>query len=396
MPEEALTGIAAIGAGPGASFAIRPDGTLIAWGRYQDVTPPEQARSDVRDVNGERWGLAATLTRQGGVVLWGADEWEGVSLGPAPEDAAEGITAVSVADRSSTFLALTEQGWSLHRRTGSWLNQPPDAASCPEGTTRKRTGGDPSTAGSWSGSDRVAGLPLLREDQMLIDTAFDFRTDAGGRDPDRHSPTLRRYHQLLWSKPLPDGRLFDLDTVTPGEYLHHKSSAGEFFLSSDSVIPTFSDYLAAASLLDQLPSEEVERFVTISYTIGGMTIFPGNRIDGKPTINGARGMNPRIRDRMDLTLECIRRFYGGDMSTPLGATLERYRPFFALFGDFPDLLSALATDHDWVVRPAPDLPTAHTLATALTDGKTGRGWNKHTPPASQVGTGLSVRSRDRS
>ncbi len=35
-----------------------------------------------------------------------------------------------------------------------------------------------------------------------IDTTFDFRTDAGGKDPDSR-PTLRRYRQILWSKPLP-------------------------------------------------------------------------------------------------------------------------------------------------------------------------------------------------
>jgi hypothetical protein len=35
---------------------------------------------------------------------------------------------------------------------------------------------------------------------------------------------------------------------------------------------------------------------------------------------------------MDLTLECIRRFYGGDADTPLGPTLARYPDFFALFG----------------------------------------------------------------
>ena len=40
---------------------------------------------------------------------------------------------------------------------------------------------------------------------MAIDTAFDFRTDANGKDPDSHSLTLRRYHRLLWSKPLPNG-----------------------------------------------------------------------------------------------------------------------------------------------------------------------------------------------
>ncbi len=44
-----------------------------------------------------------------------------------------------------------------------------------------------------------------REEHMLIDTSFDFRTDASGKDPDAYSPTLRQYHKLLWSKALPSG-----------------------------------------------------------------------------------------------------------------------------------------------------------------------------------------------
>ena len=36
-------------------------------------------------------------------------------------------------------------------------------------------------------------------------------------------------------------------------------------------------------------------------------MFPANRIGGKVTINGAKGFHPRIKDRSDLTLECIRR-----------------------------------------------------------------------------------------
>lgn len=63
----------------------------------------------------------------------------------------------------------------------------------------------------------------------MIDTSDDFRTDAGGKDPDTHSPTLRRYHKDLWSKPLPSGALFDLDDTTPGVYLHHRSGLGESF-----------------------------------------------------------------------------------------------------------------------------------------------------------------------
>lgn len=49
----------------------------------------------------------------------------------------------------------------------------------------------------------------MSTDEVTIDVAFDFRTDAGGKDPDSHSPTLRRYHRLLWSKPLPSGEPFD-------------------------------------------------------------------------------------------------------------------------------------------------------------------------------------------
>ncbi len=66
-----------------------------------------------------------------------------------------------------------------------------------------------------------------------IDITFDFRSDTPGypkKDPDSHSPTLRKYHKLLWSKPLPDGVVFELDATTPGVYLHHKSKKGELGL----------------------------------------------------------------------------------------------------------------------------------------------------------------------
>lgn len=167
-----------------------------------------------------------------------------------------------------------------------------------------------------------------------VDITFDFRSDAGGGDPDRTSPTLRRYHKLLWSKPLPDGRPFDLDDSTPGAYLHHKSAAvGEFVLSSDSVIHTFRYWARLAPVIEQIPEAQLDHFFHLAYTIGAMLVFPGNKIDGKMTINGARGLNRRICDRLDLTLECIRRHYLGEES-PISDTLERYGSFFNLFGDF--------------------------------------------------------------
>ena len=73
--------------------------------------------------------------------------------------------------------------------------------------------------------------------------------------------------------------------------------------------------------------------MAISYTIGGMMVFPGNRIKGKWTINQARGCLKNISDRFDLTVECIRRHYARQ-SSPLGETLARYNDSFALFEDF--------------------------------------------------------------
>lgn len=166
-----------------------------------------------------------------------------------------------------------------------------------------------------------------------IDTTFDFRSDTPkDRDPDALSPTLRQYHQFLWSKPLPGGMPFELDAKSR-VYLHHKSALGEFFLTSDSVIPTFRKEARLAAIFDLIGAEERDVFIRTTYTIGGMMVFPGNTIGRAMTINGARGCHPRIKDRFDHTVECIRRHYRQEGS-PLQDVLGRYTDFFGLFGDF--------------------------------------------------------------
>jgi hypothetical protein len=82
-----------------------------------------------------------------------------------------------------------------------------------------------------------------------------------------------------------------------------------------------------------IPKAELDTFNAIGYTIGGMMVFPGNRINGKWTINQARGCTRRIGDGFDLTLECIRRHYHG-LGSPLANVLGRYEHFFDLFKDF--------------------------------------------------------------
>lgn len=164
-----------------------------------------------------------------------------------------------------------------------------------------------------------------------LDITFDFRLDTPVKgDPDRCSKTLRRYHRLLWSRRLPSGEIFELDDTTPGVYLHHRSARGEFALSSDSVMPTF-DW--SQKIKDLVPEEELEAFNTVTYTIGAMMLFPSNVVDRQMTINGAKGLHPRIKDRFDLTIECIRRHYIAGQS-PLSSVLARYAHFFDLFSDF--------------------------------------------------------------
>jgi hypothetical protein len=169
---------------------------------------------------------------------------------------------------------------------------------------------------------------------IMIDTAFDVYSDTPtGRDPDSHSSTLRRYHRVLWSKPLPDGSVFTLSDEHPNGYLHHKSRRGEFFLSSDGFGHTYRYVKSMTRIIEEIPAEEMNRFFSICSTVGAYIVFPSRKIGGKATINGARGLHWKIKDRFDLTLECIRRHFQ-NQDSPLSEALERYADFFGLFGSF--------------------------------------------------------------
>ena len=160
-----------------------------------------------------------------------------------------------------------------------------------------------------------------------IDILFDVQTDSGGKDPDGYSPTLRTYHQLLWSKPLPNGQFMQLsidknclrwgdmwfgcDSIT-ASFLHGRFPLKEYVMKT---IPNFDEFK--------------KEYWHKTYTIGGSIIFPLQ----KWSVNQARGCSVRICDRWDLTLECIRLFYLG-IPTPLDKALEKSRNFFNLFVDF--------------------------------------------------------------
>ena len=181
---------------------------------------------------------------------------------------------------------------------------------------------------------------------MVIDTSFDFTTDsphywddfwdnkdglgAGGSDPDSVSRTLKLYHKTLWSKELPCGERMELSEGSKYDYLTWNG----FSFGSDSIIVSFR-YHKNRTLIDEvsrsIPDYKafVEDYIHRSYTIGSMVIFPVH----KNSMNQRKGTNPRIVDRWDLTLECIRRHYAGEES-PLSKVIESDKAFYDLFVDF--------------------------------------------------------------
>ena len=181
-----------------------------------------------------------------------------------------------------------------------------------------------------------------------IDIHFDFTSDtpgywdgfwdcnsglgSGGADPDTRSPMARRFHQLLWSRELPNGEVLDLEDGRSKYYLKWK----DICFGSDSITATFR-YFRNQGLIQQVKEEIpdykgfVEGYLRKLYTIGGLMLLPSFRW----CLNQARGCNIKISDRWDLTLECIRRYYSGE-SSPLDKTLNHptNKAFFSLFKDF--------------------------------------------------------------
>ena len=162
-----------------------------------------------------------------------------------------------------------------------------------------------------------------------IDIYFDVQTDSYGKDPDSASKTLRAYHQLLWSKPLPNGDFMKLDIEK--NTLVWKEN--DMWFSSDSITASFlhGRFPLKEYVEQNIPNfdEFRKEYLHKTYTVGGTIIFPL----GRWTMNQARGCSVKICDRWDLTLECIKRFYAGE-PTPLDKAFAKSASFFQLFVDF--------------------------------------------------------------
>jgi hypothetical protein len=179
-----------------------------------------------------------------------------------------------------------------------------------------------------------------------VDVSFNFRSETPGtRDVDRYSPTLKEFHRILWSKALPNGEQLDLRPGGGGAYLVADVATVRHWWSSDSITNSHLHATSRVPVASAL-SELAQQVRDAGCRIGAYAMFPSNRVDRKPTINGARGMSPRVGDRFDLTLECIRRCYEG-LDSPLAVVFGRYRSFFDLFVDFRGYVKFWLLD-DWL------------------------------------------------
>ena len=146
---------------------------------------------------------------------------------------------------------------------------------------------------------------------------------------DLHSHTLRIYHQFLWSRPLPDGSHLELD-ASRSRTTDYLVTQDGLVLASDSLINSMTTWPHMTEVLAHIPEEEQEAFRRRASSVAATGLWPKRRGPSGQSINQARGMNRKIADRLDLTIECIRRYYAGQES-PLAPVLEDAARFFGLW-----------------------------------------------------------------
>jgi hypothetical protein len=194
----------------------------------------------------------------------------------------------------------------------------------------------------WGDADGVA---LSAPDTELAASGY-FRND-----PDAYSRNLQRWHLLLWNRRLDDDTGLTLTLESRGLL----ETGSGLYLSSDAAVPAWEEWADVQALkpeterlLQERGRGSIHDLGWRLYDMGCFVLFPGVQIGGLWTINQAKGcMRVRIADRLDLTLECIRRYYsqladdpvaelpeGYAATNPLGPVLDRYRRFFELFGSF--------------------------------------------------------------
>lgn len=182
-------------------------------------------------------------------------------------------------------------------------------------------------------------------------------------DIDTYSQTLREYQACIYKKALPGGELFDLKIGNnpKDDYLYwcspnyYGDDLAKSRFASDSIVNMQERYKPEHDndFVPDLKNEGIRKilkeYVKSASTIGGEIIFPKH----PNSVNMARGRNHKIKDRFDLTLECIRRFYEqrdnqAKEYNPLYDALKADEKFFDLFDGFGDYVEFFYLDGSYV------------------------------------------------
>jgi hypothetical protein len=188
----------------------------------------------------------------------------------------------------------------------------------------------------------------------VFDLSFDYQTDYDPAKPkkprwdaDEHSPRLRLDHELLWTKRFRSGVLFAPTAPrarSRGYLIWTEPSGEQHWYGSDAITHSYTTWQLPKALADAkagLSEEERAAYLAPPYTIGSSIIWPV-KSSARPSMNQARCFGPArrtIADRIDLTLECIRRHYLGLPSDDyLGQAIRAYAEFFDLFQGFAEFV----------------------------------------------------------
>ncbi len=149
-------------------------------------------------------------------------------------------------------------------------------------------------------------------------------------DPDIFNNTLRIYQKELYSR---EKLCLDFGNRMDYDYLIYKEKNIRF--ASDCIInmnEMYKEYKETHekyfSICSNYYKKLYQEYLDTARTIGGEIIFPKHRY----SINQCRGVYRQIKDRFDLTLECIKRFYEHIQPNPLEKILLMDKEFFGLFG----------------------------------------------------------------
>ncbi len=183
----------------------------------------------------------------------------------------------------------------------------------------------------------------------MIDIRYNYRNDCKKKqDPDKYSLRLKQDHCVLWSKRLPNTKYGRLSLRVVNNEIVGIVDGRKLIFSPDSITNCYS-YRKSTEGLRQIEGikELLIKYKEIDYTIGSSLIFPvlDDNNSSSWTINKARGCSRKIQDRIDYTLECVRRFYLDHTdNNPLATCLNRYSFFFELFDNFENYVKYFCLD----------------------------------------------------